>query len=132
MARGIQELNDKTVTALIGRIAQAWNRQDLEGVCAAYAHDAVYITNAGCVRGRENILADYQSRYPDGSAMGSLSLKLTDFLSVRTGVQTEPCMASAVLTWQLTLPNEQVHAGWSLIVVKATPSGILITHDASI
>ena len=128
----MEELDESSVIRLIGRIVQAWNKADLTTVCEAYAHDAVFVSNTGLVRGREAILTRYRAQYDSPFAMPILSLQLLQLFSSRSGSQSSPNMASAVLEWQLTHPGGQRQNGFSLIVLVQRPPDILIIQDASV
>ena len=49
------------VEARLGAQRDAWNRGDLDGFCADYADDAVFLSPSGLTRGRAEVLARYRS-----------------------------------------------------------------------
>ena len=65
----------RAVTDLLNLQAEAWSRGDLDTFCSVYADDAAFVSTTGLTRGRQEILDRYRRRYPDRSAMGTLSLE---------------------------------------------------------
>ena len=125
------------VIATLHRQAQRWTAGDLEGFCAVYADDAVFLSPGGLTRGRAAVLARYQKKYvegPEGKAgMGALSFAIEDARSVGT-------LATVALRWTLTWPEamkKPTASGLSLVTLENVGGGAgdaarwLILHDAS-
>jgi uncharacterized protein (TIGR02246 family) len=102
----------------------AWNRGDLAAFCAVYAQDAVFATPDGLRRGRDEVLARYRKRYPDKSAMGTLSFETQD---VRAGHD----FVSIVARWRLAYPDRPEATGLTLVVLRRTAGGWQLVQDAS-
>lgn len=125
------------VLELVRRQVGAWNRADLEGFCAVYADDAVFVSppraaapdagvpgTDGVTRGRAEVLARYKKRYPDGKAMGQLSIDPWDVRETNDAV-------SISAKWTLRYPDRPALSGNTVIVLLRTKAGWRIVHDAS-
>ena len=66
----------KEARTLLETQAAAWNRGDLEAFCSVYADDALFVTAFGVTKGRAEVLARYEARYPDAAARGTLSFEM--------------------------------------------------------
>ncbi|MFZ5440791.1 MAG: YybH family protein [Myxococcota bacterium] len=112
------------VLALLDRQAAAWSRGDLDGFCAVYADDAVFVSPSGVTKGRAEVLARYQKRYPTRAAMGRLTLSPID-------VRESADEVSVAAKWTLEYPDKPAATGHTVVVFKRTPAGWKIVHDAS-
>lgn len=125
------------VLALVQQQVAAWNRGDLETFCATYAEDAVFVTppraanpdagvaaSDGVTRGRAEVLARYKKRYPDGKAMGQLTIEPHDVRETKEAV-------SISAKWTLRYPDKPALSGNTVIVLVKTKAGWRIVHDAS-
>ncbi len=113
------------VTALLAAQAEAWSRGDLEAFCAVYAADALFVAPSGLTRGRAELLARYQRRYPDAAAMGRLTL---DVLDVRPGDD----QAGVAARWTLHREGQEELTGLTLLVfARQDGGGWRIVQDAS-
>lgn len=125
------------VLSLITRQVAAWNRGDLEAFCELYADDAVFVSppreprpdagvtgSDGVTRGRAEVLARYKRRYPDGKAMGQLSLTPHDVRETADAV-------SVSAKWTLRYPDKPALSGNTVVVLLRTKAGWRIVHDAS-
>jgi uncharacterized protein (TIGR02246 family) len=114
----------QVVLALLERQRQAWNAGDLEGFCAIYADDARFLSPSGVTQGRAAVLARYQQRYPNKSAMGTLAF---DVLEVREAGGA----VSIAARWILSFPGKPPASGHTLIVFNLLPAGWRLVQDAS-
>ena len=100
--------------------AADWTAGDLEGFCAVYAEDAVFISPSGKTVGRQAIFDRYTKRYrEDGAEMGTLTLTVED-------VRLSPAgdMASIAMRWALAWASREPASGLSLIsLVRQGPAG---------
>ncbi|MBL8921833.1 MAG: nuclear transport factor 2 family protein [Myxococcaceae bacterium] len=125
------------VLTLVQKQVAAWNRGDLDGFCAVYADDAVFVTppraaqadagvsaSDGVTRGRAEVLARYKKRYPDGKAMGQLAIEPWDVRETRDTV-------SISAKWTLRYPDKPALSGNTVIVLLRGAGGWRIVHDAS-
>ena len=125
------------VLAVVQQQVAAWNKGDLEAFCAVYADDAVFVsppraanTDAGVVasdgvtRGRSEVLTRYKKRYPDGKAMGRLTIDPHDVRETKDAV-------SISAKWTLSYPDKAALTGNTVIVLVRSKSGWKIVHDAS-
>ena len=126
------------IEALIQEHAAIWNRGDLEAFAAVYAEDAVFLSPSGVTRGRDEVLARYQDRYPDRAAMGTLALEVLDMRFAYGEVGDDGHRAvtgvSVAGRWSLSYPDEDREdaSGLTLIVLRPGPRGDwLIVQDAS-
>ena len=70
---------DRTaVGAVLEDQVAAWNRGDLEAFCSVYSDDATFVSPSGTSQGRSMILDRYRAKYPDKSAMGTLTLEVAE------------------------------------------------------
>ncbi len=112
--------------------AAAWNRGDLDGFCAVYADDALFLTAFGLTKGRDEVLARYKARYPDAAARGTLSF---DVLSVDV-LAPVPAKKAAdaiglVARWKISHADKPAAEGLTLLTLVRFPGGWRIVHDAS-
>jgi beta-aspartyl-peptidase (threonine type) len=112
--------------------AAAWNRGDLDGFCAVYAEDALFLTAFGLTKGRAEVLARYRARYPDAAARGTLSFEVlsVDVLSPGAGAKG-PETLGLVARWRISHPNRPAAEGLTLLNLVRAPDGWRIVHDAS-
>jgi ketosteroid isomerase-like protein len=114
--------------------AADWTEGDLEGFCAVYAEDAVFISPSGKTVGRQAIFDRYTKRYrEDGAEMGTLTLTVED---VRLSPSGD--MAAIAMRWALAWAAKDPASGLSLItLVRQGPTdvegrpGWQIVQDAS-
>ncbi|HVU16875.1 MAG TPA: DUF4440 domain-containing protein [Candidatus Didemnitutus sp.] len=105
------------IRQLISDQTAAWNRGDLEGFMAGYAHtDTLRFASGGTITyGWEPTLKRYQAHYPDRTAMGVLSLEVIDVT--------------------VLAPDAAVAFGrWKLVRVKDAPHGLftlVLRHEAA-
>jgi len=119
---------DQAVAALT-RQAADWNRGDLEAFTAVYAEDAVFLSTSGVHRGRAEVLARYQRRYPDRAAMGRLSFEV-----IETRVSDDASLVTLAAHWHLAYPENgerEDATGLTLLVLRRDPNGWQIVQDAS-
>lgn len=117
------------VVATLTRQAEDWNRGDLEAFTAVYADDAVFLSPSGVHRGRAEVLARYQRRYPDRAAMGRLSFEV-----IETRVSDDASLVTLAAHWHLAYPQEgerEAASGLTLLVLRRDPNGWQIVQDAS-
>jgi uncharacterized protein (TIGR02246 family) len=112
------------VEQLLARQAAAWNAGDLDGFCALYEEDAVFVTPSGVTRGRQAVLERYRARYKDRAAMGTLSFEVLD---VRDLGETR----SVAARWALKYADRPEASGYTLLVMKRHGDGWRIVQDAS-
>lgn len=112
------------VLALLDRQAQAWSRGDVAAFCSIYADDAVFVSPSGVTKGRAEVLARYQKKYPTAAAMGKLTLTPLD---VRAGADT----VSVAAKWALEYPDKPAASGSTVVVFRRLDGQWRIVHDAS-
>ena len=133
----------ENIEALIDRQVDAWNRGDLEGFCADYTEDTVFISPSGRSQGRSQVLERYRRRYPDRSAQGTLSIDILDFkghdgTEVSMLGDARPSRihsVSVVGRWTLEYPDDasrETATGLTLLVFERAQDGSWkIVRDAS-
>lgn len=112
------------VLGLLERQAAAWTRGQLEAFCSIYADDAVFVSPSGVTRGRAEVLARYQKKYPTPKAMGKLTLTPVDVRETADAV-------SVAARWTLEYPDKPAATGHTVVVFRRSKSGWQIVHDAS-
>lgn len=119
----------REIEEVMERQDAAWNRGDLEGFCASYTEDTVFITPSGLRKGRSEVLARYRERYPDRAAQGNLSIEVLELTTL--GDQA----ATVVGRWTLAYPDQpdkETATGLTLLVFVRDASGEWkILRDAS-
>jgi peptidoglycan/xylan/chitin deacetylase (PgdA/CDA1 family)/ketosteroid isomerase-like protein len=127
------------VEKLLAVQSEAWSRGDLEAFCSAYAEDATFLSPAGLVHGRKEVLERYRRRYPGREAMGALTL---DVVEMRTAWGTEISMlgdavpsrvhsVTVVARWTLKRAGQAAATGFTMIVLRPHGDGWEIVEDAS-
>ncbi len=117
-------LNRNSVIHAIQEFAAMWNQGDIEAACQVYAGDASFLSVKGLKRGRQQILADYRSNYPNKASMGILIVSL---LEVRLSTD----MATAIVRWKLQREDKESEEGYGLEVFKVVEGNVCIVQDAS-
>lgn len=112
------------IRKLVATQAAAWNRGDLKAFVSVYAPDAVFVTPTGVTKGRDQVLARYQKKYPDAKAMGQLTLEPVD-------VRADESAVSVAAKWTLSYPDKPAATGHTVIVFMQGKGGWRIVHDAS-
>jgi hypothetical protein len=125
------------VLTLVRQQVAAWNRGDLGTFCESYADDAVFVSPSrvanldagvaasdGVTRGRAEVLARYKKRYPDGKAMGQLSIDPWDVRETKESV-------SISARWTLRYQDKPALSGNTVFVLLRLKAGWRIVHDAS-
>lgn len=132
---------ERAVRAALAVQVEAWNRGDLESFTSIYAEDAVFVTPDRVTRGRALVLERYRARYPDGTAMGKLTLEILETLplgAVRQDVEGgQPGRVQGVTVtarWILEFAegaDPPRAEGYTLIVFRPRGNGWEIVRDAS-
>lgn len=128
LAPGLAEAPDSLaaeIGSLLDRQAQDWSRGDIDAFVSAYADDVVFVSPTGLTRGRQEVRDRYVKRYPDKSAMGTLSLEVVEAEALGNRG------ASVVARWTLSYPEKDALTGWTLLVLMRDESSWKILHDAS-
>jgi uncharacterized protein (TIGR02246 family) len=113
------------VRALVVSQVAAWNRGDLEGFCAGYADDAVFVAPSGVTHGRDAVLARYLKKYGgDRASMGTLAIEPLD-------VRQADGAVSVAARWTLTWDDKPLATGSTVIVFTRVGGAWRIVHDAS-
>jgi peptidoglycan/xylan/chitin deacetylase (PgdA/CDA1 family)/ketosteroid isomerase-like protein len=127
------------VVAHLDSQSAAWNRGDLEGFCAGYEEDALFLTPNGTTRGRHRILERYRERYVDRDAMGRLSFEILEIRPAQ-GVEisllgdSRPGRVHAVSVaarWKLSYADREEASGLTMLFLRRHGDGWLIAHDTS-
>ena len=123
--RAFAPSDDQAIRGVIAAQAAAWNRGDLDGYMAGYAHSPELVfTSGGNIRhGYDETLAKYRAKYgSDKSTMGALGLEVIS-------IQHMGADGAIVLgRWKLTAtPN--AGGGVFSIAFERTSAGWRIVHD---
>ena len=124
-ARAFGPDDDRAVRAVLDTQQGAWNRADLDGFMAGYAHtDALVFTSGGKIRhGWQETYDKYKAKYggaPD--TMGHLAFEILS-------VQALGADGAIVLgRWKLT-DTPQAGAGVFSVALERTRDGWRIVHD---
>lgn len=112
------------VLTMLDRQAAAWSKGDLDGFCAIYADDAVFVSPSGVTRGRAEVLARYKKKYPTAAAMGKLTLAPVDVRATGEAV-------SVAAKWTLEYPDKPAATGHTVVIFVRRNGVWQIVHDAS-
>jgi ketosteroid isomerase-like protein len=117
--------DEGTVRNVLTAQEDAWNRGDLDGYMAGYAHspDLVFTSGGKIRRGWDETYAKYKAKYgADRSTMGHLAFEIL-------GVQKLGDAGAIVLgRWKLTdTPN--AGAGVFSVALERRPEGWRVVHD---
>jgi ketosteroid isomerase-like protein len=123
--RAFAPADDQAIRGVIAAQSAAWNRGDLDGYMAGYAHSPELVfTSGGNIRhGYDETLAKYRAKYGGAKAtMGTLAFELLS-------IQHLGADGAIVLgRWKLTAtPN--AGAGVFSIAFERTSAGWRIVHD---
>lgn len=110
--------------ALLEKQAKQWSSGDIEGFCAHYAEDCLFLSPGGLTRGRKEVLDRYRKKYVDKAAMGTLTLEVI-------GATTRPDHASVAMRYTLSYSDRPKATGLSLIALEKVSDKWKIVHDAS-
>ncbi len=104
----------------------AWNSGDLEAFMTSYERsDSLrFIGSRGISYGYETVLANYQTGYPDRSAMGRLEYADIDVTILA------PAAALVVGQWLLFRDADEPH-GWYTLIFRKINGHWLMVHDHS-
>ena len=105
----------------------AWNRGDLDGFCALYAEDALFVSPAGLTRGRALVRERYEKKYgTDKSSMGTLAIEVIEARALDAGA------VSVAAKWTLEWSNRDPATGHTLIVFTRRDGSWQLVQDASL
>ncbi len=133
----------REIEEVMARQEAAWNRGDLEGFCADYTEDTVFISPSGLRRGRSEVLARYRQTYPDRAAQGNLTIEILELatldgpeVSMPGDARPVPVHAATVVgRWTLRYPDQpekEAATGLTLLVFARDERGEWkIVRDAS-
>lgn len=120
-------VNVQEVKRAIETQVAAWNRGDLDGFCALYAEDALFVSPAGLTRGRAHVRERYEKKYgTDKSSMGTLAIEVLEARAL------DAAAVSVAGRWTLEWPGREPATGHTLIVFAKRPDGTWhLVQDAS-
>lgn len=133
---------EAAIRTLLAEQSAAWSRGDVEAFVSIYAEDALFVSPTGLTRGRDEVLARYRRRYPDGAAMGRLTLEVIELRLTAGGevsmlgdaVPGDVHGARVVARWTLSYPegsDREEATGLTLIVFARRGGEWRIVEDAS-
>ncbi len=128
------------VTKLLEDQAGAWNRGELAAFCSVYADDALFVSPSGLTRGRAEVLARYEKKYPDAASRGTLTLEVIEARfatgpkdSTQRKTATPPPVrgVTVVAKWTLAKEKESATGHTLLVLLPRDRGGWEIVQDAS-
>ena len=100
----------------------AWNRADLDGFCAVYADDALFVSPSGVTRGRAAVRERYGKKYgADKAGMGTLAIEPVEARAFPADATAKSVSVAA--KWTLTWPGKPDATGHTLIVFRPRANG---------
>jgi len=125
LAACAHSFDEQPIRAVISAQQDAWNKGDLDGFMAGYAHspDLVFTSGGHIRRGYDETIAKYKAKYgTDTSTMGHLAFEILQ-------IQALGADGAIVLgRWKLTdTPN--AGGGIFSLGFQRTPDGWRIVHD---
>lgn len=115
-----------SVRSILQQQQRAWNQGDLEAFMQGYAAaDTLRFASGGSVQtGWQTTLDRYQTRYPDRSAMGTLTFDRLDVDVI------DPTWAMAFGRWRLERASDAPQGLFTLILRRPSPADPWrIVHD---
>lgn len=122
-ACGTTPIDRAEAEAMLTAQAACWNRGDLPGFVASYwdGSELTFLGGSGVTRGRADLLARYQQRYPTAEARGTLRFTVVDH---------QPLGAShALLLGRYELERKEPSSGWFSLVLARQEGRVVILHD---
>jgi uncharacterized protein (TIGR02246 family) len=115
-------VDESAIAGVLAAQVEAWNRGDLDGFCAPYAEDVVYLRATDVVVGRAALRSAYAQRF--GGSIGTLALRI---------VKLDPVgdAAFAVVEWRLTAGDRST-SGHALLGFRQKGAGIELAYDATV
>jgi ketosteroid isomerase-like protein len=112
------------IRAIIDAQAAAWNRGDIDGFMAGYAHspETTFVSGDEVTRGWQTVRDRYAKKYDSREKMGSLTF---------SGLTINPlCDDAAIVlgSWRLQRKDDQPHGKFTLLFRKL-PEGWRIVLD---
>lgn len=120
--------DNKAITDTLLNQAAAWNRGDIEAFMQTYVENDQlrFASTDKIVRGWKATLERYKQRYPDKSAMGTLSFTELEITRLGSGA------AIVFGRWQLVRANDTPHGLFTLTLIKSGKAWrILQDHTSS-
>jgi ketosteroid isomerase-like protein len=112
------------VRAILQQSAEQWTAGDLEGFCAHYGDDAIFLSPTGRTDGRQAVYQRYRKKYVDKRGMGALALEVLHVVADGTA-------ASVAMKWRLTFEGKPPAEGFSVVGLERRNDLWKIVHDAS-
>lgn len=122
-ACGTAPIGRAEAEAMLTAQAACWNRGDLPGFVASYWDGAelTFLGGSGVTRGRADLLARYQQRYPTAEARGTLRFTVVDHRELGTD--------HALLLGRYELDRKDPSSGWFSLVLARQDGQVVILHD---
>ena len=120
-----EENVESSVEGMLGRMAEAWNAGDLDGVMAFYADGGTtaLVTPQGPVYGRDRIRAVYAPAFEGGAHRERIRFEDVE-------VRTLPPLVGIVTGRRVAASGTgDPGAGWFTVVVRRVGDGWRIVHD---
>jgi uncharacterized protein (TIGR02246 family) len=118
--------------SIMGSLAAAWNRGDIEAFAAVYASDATFISPRGSSTGRQVILDRYRKLRESKEALGTLSFDVLEARMTSCGEGKPGGTLSLIARYHLRPAEGAEATGLTLLVLHATNGGFEIVQDASL
>lgn len=122
-ACGTAPIQRAEAEAVLTAQAECWNRGDLPGFVSGYwdGPELTFLGGSGLTRGRADLLARYQQRYPTAEARGTLRFSVVDHRDLGDG--------HALLLGRYELERKDPSSGWFSLVLARQAGRVVVLHD---
>jgi ketosteroid isomerase-like protein len=112
------------IRSLLRAQEAAWNRGDIDGFTAGYAHSrsTIFVSQGEVRRGWEAVRTRYRKKYSDRAKMGTLTFSGLEIATLSKDA------AVAIGRWELKRAEDRPHGRFSLIL-RRLPEGWRIVLD---
>ena len=127
IAQSLPKSDRDEILGMMAAQSEAWNRGDLAAFMDGYWENdsLVFIGSKGLTYGRDATLANYQLRYPDRTAMGTLTF---DILQLRA---TGKRHAFMIGRWHLSRTVGDLSGHFSLLWQKINGKWVIVADHSS-
>ncbi|MCB0395898.1 MAG: nuclear transport factor 2 family protein [Flavobacteriales bacterium] len=127
-AQSVKQADADTIKAIMLRQQQAWNRGDMDGFMHGYweSDSLRFLGGSGVRLGYQPTLAGYKEKYPDKSAMGTLTF---EFISTEyVGDDRNILMLGK---WKLARENDSPGGAFVLLWKKIDGHWVIVLDHTS-
>jgi ketosteroid isomerase-like protein len=114
--------DEAAIRTVMAQQEAAWDRGDIPGFMEGYSDTVCFLSRRGSTCGRDAVMGNYLSNYPDRATMGDLSFGIQELLPAGGR------HAWLTGTWQLVRTADTLGGGFSLLWARES-EGWRIVRD---